>query len=156
MGGSFFGPWPIRYFNPYAITLLLFAGASTLPLNTSATCEHRRTFKHSAALPWRKAHLSLPIEEPTFCATLVGEIAPLDADFVFLDIRGGHSAPISWMGFHQQVSLPSTFSHPVGEMAPHYFPKRDNNRFGEFPFFLRLVYGRFFYPGYPSCGRLRP
>ncbi len=89
-----------------------------------------------------------PKGEPTFSATLVGEIAPLyppsDANFVFSDIRGGHSAPVLWAGFHRRVILPSTFCHSVGEMAPHYFPKRDNNRFGEFSFSLRPVYGRFF------------
>ena len=147
-----------------------------------------------------------PKGEPTFCATLVGEIAPLyppsDADFVFSDIRGGHSAPVIWAGFHWRVFLPSTFCHSLCEMAPLYppsadfvfsdirgghsapviwagfhrrvflpfpfchsvcdmapldSPKRDNkNRFGEFSFSLRLVYGRVFYPGFPSCGRAVP
>ncbi len=91
------------------------------------------TLKLSAALPWRKAHLNPPKGEPTFCTTLVGEIAqlnpPTDADFVFSDIRGGHFAPVSWAGFHQRVFLPSTFCHSVGEMAPHYSPKRDNTSF---------------------------
>ncbi len=39
----------------------------------------------------------------------------------------------------------------VCEMAPHDSPKRDiNNRFGEFSFSLRPVYGRGFLPGFPS------
>ncbi len=55
-------------------------------------------------------------------------------------------------GFHRQVFLPS-FCYSVCEMVPHYSPKRDNNRFGEFSFSLCPVYGQFFYPGFPSCGR---
>ncbi len=38
-------------------------------------CAQRSTFRLSAALPLRKAHLFPPKGEPTFCATLVGEIA---------------------------------------------------------------------------------
>ena len=78
-GGSLFGPRPIRYSNPYAFTLLLFAGASHHL--SFCQCTHRSTFKLSAALPSRKAHLFLPKGEPTFCATHVGEITPLYPPF---------------------------------------------------------------------------
>ncbi len=121
---------------------------------------HRSTFKLSAALPSRKANLFPRRENQLFCHS-VCEMAPLyppsDADFVFSDIRGRHSVPVIWAGFHRRVFLPSTFCHSVCEMVPHYSPKRDNNnRFGEFSFSLRPVYGRFFYPGFPSCGRAGP
>ncbi len=69
----FSGPRLIRYSNPYAFTLLLFAGASHH--RSWCRCAHRSTFNLSAAFPSRKAHLFPPKGEPTFCATLVGEMA---------------------------------------------------------------------------------
>ena len=148
------------YSNPYAFTLLLFAGAS----HHRSYCRcatHRSTFKLSAALPSRKAHFVLPEGRTHFFATRyvrwrhfpplmpilysrtseettlrplfgrgfisgfsfpplichsVCEMAPLspsDANFVFSDIRGDHSAPVIWAGFHRRVFLPSTFL-PLG------------------------------------------
>ncbi len=52
-------------------------------------------------------------------------------------------------GRHTLFSLKGepTFCHSVCEMAPHDSPKRyNNNRFGEFSFSLRPVYGRGFSP----------
>ena len=56
------------YSNPYAFTLLLFAGAS----HHRSYCRcatHRSTFKLSAALPSRKAHFVLPEGRTHFFAT---------------------------------------------------------------------------------------
>ncbi len=144
-GGSLFRPRLIQYSNPFAFTILLFASARTGAhlsslwhcLQGRPTCSPQRenpTLRYSCR--WR--HFS-----------------PSDANFVFSDIRGSHSGPVIWAGFHRQVILPSTFCHSVGEMAAHYSLKRDN-MFGEFSFSLRPVYGRFFYPGCPSCGRAGP
>ncbi len=56
------------------------------------------------------------------------------------------SEDVIWAGFHGRVFFPSTFCHSVCEMVPHYSPKGDNNnRFGEFFFSLRPVYGRVFF-----------
>ncbi len=139
------------YSNLYAFTLLLIDGASHHRFYCRCAT-HSSIFKLSAALPSRKAHLFSPKGEPTFCHS-VCEMVPLyppsDADFVFSDIGGDHSAPIIWAGFHQRVFLSSTFCHSVCEMAPHDSPKRDNNnRFGEFSFSLRPVYGRGFLPSF--------
>ncbi len=97
------------YSNPYAFTLLLFAGANHH--RSYCQCTHRSTFKLSSALPLRKAHLFPPKGEPTFCATLVGEIMPLYppfyANFVFSDIREGHSVPVTYLGWVSSVVFPS-------------------------------------------------
>ncbi len=103
----------------------------SLHITNQRRCVHRSTFK-LCGVAFEEGPLVPPQREnPLFCATLVGEIVPLyppsDADFVFSDIRGGHSVPVSWVGFHRWDFLPSTFCHSVGEMAPHYSPKRDNN-----------------------------
>ncbi len=64
------------YSNPYAFTLLLFAGDSHHRLYCRCAT-HRSTFKLSAALPSRKAHFVLPKGRTHY-----------------------HSAPVIWAGFH--------------------------------------------------------
>ncbi len=137
------------YSNPYAFPLLLFAGAS----HHQSYCRcatQRSTLKLSAALPSRKAHLFPPKGEPPFCHS-VCEMAPLnppsDADFVFSDIRGDHSAPVIWAGFHRRYVR-----------WRHMTLQKETTTTGleSFSFSLRPVYGRFFNPGFPSCGRAGP
>ncbi len=147
-GGSLFGPRPIhiQILMPspyYFLPELAFTDRIVGALHTGA---HLSFLRH--CLQGRHTLFSLK-GEPTFCHS-VCEMAPLspsDADFVFSDIGGDHSAPVIWAGFHRRVFLPSTFCHSVCEMAPHDSPKRyNNNRFGEFSFSLRPVYGRGFSP----------
>ena len=127
----------------------------SLHITNQRWCAHRSTFK-LCGVAFEEGLLVPPQREnPLFCATLVGEIVPLyppsDADFVFSDIRGGHSVPVSWVGFHWWDFLPSTFCHSVGEMAPHYSPKRDNNnRFLRVPSVCARFMGGVKNPGFPS------
>ena len=122
-GGSLFGPRPIRIrilmpspysYLPELATTGLIAGAHTgVHLSSLRHCLRGRP----TCSPRRENPLFLCYSCRWYSATFILPLMPI---FVFSDIRGGHSAPVIWAGFHLWVFLPSTFCHSVCEMAPLY------------------------------------